>query len=205
MKERPILFSTPMVAALLEGRKTQARRIIKDVDALTTTIDRYNKTGNWIMWYDRKVIRQFRSKYNNGDVLWVRETFIPPMKYGTINRYIYKANEDLDCFKGYWKSSIFMPKAVCRIKLLVKNIRVERLQDISEVDALEEGISSFTKDNVGFKFGLEGWHWSYQTGFPFMCSDAKLAYSNLWESINGKGSWDKNPWVWVIEFEPIKK
>ncbi len=185
---KPILFSTPMVQAILRGEKTQTRRIIKPQPD-----SRGLRTINVLFedWHGKEV----KPKYEIGDILWVRETFIPPLAYGTVNSYIYKATQDLDCFRGRWKPSIFMSKEACRIFLKLTNIRVERLNDISENDSLMEGIQAFTKDNSLFKHGLDGWEWQSMPKY------AKEAYKMLWEKINGKGSWDLNPFVWAYDFE----
>jgi hypothetical protein len=184
--ERPILFSTPMVQSILDGRKTQTRRIIKKQP---------HGAGEWIMrginWLFPNVNPYINLKCPYGqisDVLWVRETFFDAGGY-----FIYKANcpEDYEIVK--WKPSIFMPKEACRIKLLIKDIRVERLQDISEKDAIAEGIEMNNKPHTG-------WYWMkdvYSTDY------APLAYEKLWNKINGKDSWSKNPWVWVIEFNKL--
>ena len=143
-------MSGPMVRAILEGRKTQTRRKI---------------TKN----------RPFPSG-NEGDVLWVRETWRPTMHPFPIGpRWDYRATAEEDGvpLEGPWKPSIFMPRETCRIRLMVEAVRVERLQDISVMDAIAEGVES------------------------------RDSYKTSWESINGKGSWDKNPWVWVIKFRRL--
>ena len=209
MKEKPILFSTPMVQAILDGRKTQTRRIVKNIPSVCYSVSvsedgtylrgvSDNGSALWIIECPSKI----------GDILWVRETWWHNREtWGDSEVFLYKADfpidgyDHVDAYK--WKPSIFMPKDACRLKLRVTDISVERLQCIDESEALAEGITSFTKDGVGFKFGLDGWNWSYRDKSPFMCSNAVLAYSELWESINGSGAWDKNPWVWVITFERI--
>lgn len=211
MKERPILFSTPMVKAILKGEKTQTRRVVKPQGAILT--DEIARSLN-IQPPSTENMPVIPCPYGQiGDVLWVRETWIdlqktPVMGAGSEKyyglKYWYRADNTKEMeIAGNYKPSIFMPKEACRIRLKITDIRVERLSDIDESDALNEGIGSFTKDGVGFKFGLDGWNWSCQNGHPFMCSNAALAYSELWESINGKGSWDKNPFVWVVTFERI--
>lgn len=212
--ERPILFSTPMIQAILAGTKTQTRRIVKDVDALTTAIDRYNKTGNWTMWYDRKVIRQIRSKYNTGDILWVRETFIDLQKTPVEGagsekykglKYWYRADNARDMeVAGRYKPSIFMPKVACRIKLLIKNIGVERLNDISKGDAIAEGITELLQSAVQLiQDGRQFFDYSNKPELFNEGLSAKESYKSLWESINGKDSWDKNPWIWKITFDKL--
>jgi hypothetical protein len=189
---KPILFSTPMVQAILRDEKTQTRRIMQEQPPYQLlscgTSGRY--------WADNPEdlrAKYFRCKYEIGDILWVRETFqiLPP------NMVFYKADcydrKDIEYWK--WKPSIFMPKEACRIFLKLTNIRVERLNDISENDSLMEGIRAFTKDNSLFKHGLDGWEWQSMPKY------AKEAYRMLWDKINGKGSWNLNPFVWVYDFE----
>lgn len=212
MKEKPILFSAPMVRAILDGSKTMTRRVVKvkDVAEYMGCCDEtwhFKPEHNGKHLFDTKDGEIFSlSPYGQpGDQLWVRETWAYRLDY---SRIYYRADQNLAAefnrLDDKWKPSIFMPRKHSRIDLLIKLVRVERLNDIDELDATHEGIKSFTKDGVGFKFGLEGWNWSCQNGHPFMCSNPVLAFSELWESINGKGSWDANPYVWVIEFERIK-
>ena len=203
MKTRGILFSTEMVKAILEGRKTQTRREVKeaigwDQSFRVVPIKEEHKDG--IQRYEMRSgtlysLPWFKCPYGQvGDVLYVRETWqhtrelnINPEdeNYG----YVYKADDqpwkDIEGWK--WKPSLFMPKEAARIFLRIKLIRVERLQDISENDAVAEGIDfvEFEDESI--------------VSFPVN------AYANLWDSINGNGSWKNNPWVWVIEFEMISK
>lgn len=208
MKEYPILFSTPMVQAILAGRKTQTRRIVKKQPV-------YDQDSGYKYWdnlmfdiHDDVLETMYMPDHcpygEVGSTLWVRETFIPPMKYGTINRYIYKAEEDLDCFKGHWKPSIFMPKETCRIKLEITNIRVERIRDISEGDAIAEGIVQLNQSLS--QLLLDGIQYLDYSKRPELFNDglaAKESYKSLWEKINGKDSWSINSWVWVIEFKKL--
>lgn len=179
---RPILFSTPMVQAILKGRKTQTRRIIKP-QPLRQLFD-----VNMGYWSEEPAdLKQpyIKSKYKVGDIMWVRETF-------AIKKPI-DAEQDWESFgyksDGYelmpdekWKPSIFMPKEACRIFLEVKHVRVERLMDISEDDAIREGIANGA----------------------YAVSPVS-SFRKLWQSINGKDSWDKNPWVWVYEFKRVDR
>lgn len=187
MKERPILFSTEMVKAILEGRKTQTRRVVKKQP---------HGAGEWVRqlasWLFPNVNPYIKLKcpYGQpGDRLWVRETFLVERSQHK-DFYEYKADYS-NTFAGdvCWKPSIFMPREACRILLEVTDVRVERLQDISEEDAIAEGISlpNYAEQAIKDIF------------FP----EPSAIYSELWESINGKGSWDKNPWVWVIEFKKV--
>ena len=176
-KLKPILLSTPMVQAILEGNKTVTRRIIKT-------------DGSPI-----------KAKYEIGDVLWVRETFIDESDFGESPNYVYKADcPNYQMVSGAkWKPSIFMPREVCRLFLKITNIRVERLQEITEDDAEKEGIKEFTKDGVLCKYGLDRWQWADMPKTP------KEAFKVLLESINGINNWESNPFVWVIEFERTDK
>jgi len=205
-KERPILFSAPMVRAILEGRKTQTRRVIKPQpndselsdDVLPATTYGYawrdDGDGVWHCPYGAP-----------GDRLWVRETFIhEPADYcweASVSipcrpaSTVYRADVE-DPRGGRWTPSIHMPRALSRIDLEVTGVRVERLQDISEADAMAEGI-----DRVGERFkGYMPLH----TGEQYDPALAKTSFSQLWESINGDRSWADNPFVWVIEFKRIK-
>lgn len=191
MKERPILFSTPMVQAILEGRKTQTRRVVKQKHLPFVE----NLLGGFLngKWNQRPL--PYGKK---GDHLWVRETFtkIEP------NILLYRADEMFDGmeagdFGWSWKPSIFMPRAASRITLEVTNVRVERLQDISEADAVAEGIEKL--GNI-----LLWTYKNYSDAPKNRQLSAVESYQTLWESINGAGSWNLNPWVWVVEFRRIK-
>lgn len=197
MKIKPILFSTDMVKAILDKTKTQTRRIIKPT----------SKGEKVYYSNDNKCPMEFREgfggyelkpKYNIGDVIWVRETW--QYSDDLENPYLYKQKYNDEHLPEYhnrvkWKPSIFMPKEACRIFLKVKNVRVEKLQDISEQDAIFEGI--FVGD------GLEQYK-NYGKGYKWKNSAIDSFYS-LWESINGKESWDENPYVWVYDFEITDK
>ena len=202
MKEKPILFSTPMVQAILDGRKTQTRRIIKpqpeSVDHVSHKTIPYNGSPEFLL-------SNLKCPYGQiGDMLWVRETWWHNREtWGDSEVFLYRADfpidgyDHVDAYK--WKPSIFMPKDVCRIKLRITDIRVERLQDISEEGAIAEGVGSGFQMNAGYP--------DYEHIVNGVCTitqdTAKMSYWSLWDSINGKGSWDKNPWVWVITFERI--
>lgn len=210
MKIKPILFSTPMVRAILDGRKTQTRRVIKTQPIRNDCPIIPSEEWGFVQ---RKQIQESPARYEiyqswkcpygqPGDVLWVRETWQPSSSGVYVH---FKADwADEDAGKG-WKPSIHMPKSAARIFLQITNVRVERLKDISDEDAKQEGIQEFTKDGVGFKYGLDGWNWSCMSGSPFMCRNREFAFEELWKSINGEQSWDENPWVWVVEFKIIEK
>lgn len=178
MKERPTLFSGPMVRAILEGRKTQTRRAVKF---------QWCGSGEALM-HQATFDPAYKCPYGQpGDRLWVRETFRSKQQCGETIDWTYRA--DCPALTEYlfpWKPSIYMPRRASRITLEIMSVRGERLQDISEEDAKAEGCE-----------------WS-QWSFPNSTRPGKSAYRALWESINGPGSWDQNPWVWVIEFKEVK-
>jgi len=172
-KERPILFSTPMVQAILEGRKTQTRRI--------------------------------KYKCEVGDVLWVREMFaVTGIKGSEAKALVYRADfpDKLKvCTWIKWKPSIHMPSAAARIFLLVKAVRMERLQDICEVDAIKEGAEPDRCESISTCY-----NYNHNNGC-FGCNEIyRTAFAKLWNSLNDKRgySWESNPMVKVIEFERIE-
>jgi hypothetical protein len=205
MKEKPILFSSSMVQAILAGRKTQTRRIMKtqpDLRGPRCTNVHFED------WHGREL----KFPYGwVGDILWVRETWRPStnsMPIGWPYDYRATAKEDGVPEEGPWKPSIFMPKDACRIKLFISDIRAERLQDISEVDAINEGTLSMSSDWIGLQFPsykslLDKWEKGDKKTAPPIGPSPRARYYALWESINGSGSWDKNPWVWVIGFRKM--
>lgn len=245
MKTKPILFSTQMVKAILEGRKTQTRRIIKPQPSKQLF------DANMGYWSEEpKNLKQpyLKAKYQVGDILWVRETWkvgswndfdekvafdykaYPDLKntpwvyYNDYDRFLellskclceldglgiepivdednemfyYKWEAGQSPFK--WKPSIHMPREAARIFLKVTGVRVERLQDISEEDAIAEGIERIAD------YGTTGYKLYTQPDAAFSDIDAKWSFESLWHSINGEESWNENPFVWVYDFERIEK
>jgi hypothetical protein len=203
VKERPILFSGSMVRAILEGRKWQTRRVVKGAAGSFWDHKGWRPvvTCGRILEWETTNSRGARGVFGAGaprpscpygapgDRLWVRETWAPlvggPCEPG--NPVMYKATEP-EADKWTWRPSIFMPRWASRITLEVTGVRVERLQEISRQDAKAEGLWPSPHN------GLE-----MVNGRPY--GNAQLAFRALWESINGQGSWDANPWVWVIEFQ----
>lgn len=212
MKERPILFSGPMVRAILDGRKTQTRRIVKPAPSTDTTEILHSEGCEWREWFPldgnmHPKSWQIRCPYGQkGDQLWVKENFHlgeyvkGPNAQGAAIAY---AEGKTTCFRHMtdaemercrlkpdprpWAESrtipsIHMPRWAGRVTLEITAIRVERLQDISEVDAKAEGI-----DIPADSYEGKGW----------------MAFKALWLSINGRESWDANPFVWVVEFQRI--
>ena len=198
MKERPILFSGEMVRAIHAGWKTQTRRVIKNADGENGSF--WNHPGWHPFVEDGKITKwEFFSPGGNreisagapcptcpygkpGDRLWVKETHLP-----TAHGTFYRADIDpmeaagIGGMYGGWKPSIFMPRKLSRITLEIKYIRAERLQDITRGACMAEGCP-FTNMRT---------------------NDPQKWYADLWESINGKGSWQLNPWVWVVEFKQL--
>lgn len=222
MKERPIIFSTPMVQAILQGRKTMTRRVIKSKTGLFQVSKANYEPDAAHFYHDRSVsmldenerdVGTLFCPYGNpGDRLWVRETWnygdpndlvpgeITGDKCGFIGQidgrevewvWVYKAScPEVHPIKGElnWKPSIYMPRSASRILLEIINVRVERVQDISEDDAIMEGAEMAMFEAVNPDFSTN----SYKNGFM-----------KIWTNINGNESWNANPWVWVIEFKKI--
>ena len=174
--EKPILFSTEMVRAILDGRKTQTRRVVKP--------SVLEKGTNWF-WNPNENI--CLAQYRKGDVLWVRETWAKD------DTYYYKADGSCGSRCGKWKPSIHMPKAAARIWLEVTDVRVERLQEITGQDALKEGLNSHVHPQA-FYFDC-----NQREMFE------NLWNSTIKKSDLDRYGWDANPWAWVIEFERCEK
>jgi len=204
MRERPILFSGAMVRAILEGRKTQTRRAIKPQPEMLDSGDcRVRVNRDWhtgpVDYLILDVMPRFACPYGQpGDRLWVRETF----GYRDDGKLYFRADQTLGQFNvERWRPSIHMPRRVSRITLEITDVRVERLQNISEEDAVVEGLDAllYVSDGLGNWVPPDGE--TLSSTYP----SAKHWFSCLWESINGPGSWSANPWVWVVEFKRIEK
>lgn len=184
MSERPILFSAPMVLALLDGTKTQTRRIANKPVRHPDLGNIYTPGALVLEREPQHVIERACPYGQPGDRLWVRETWAP-----MTNGFAYGADPVWNASPdGKWRPSIHMPRAACRLELEITGVRVERLQDISESDALAEGTPS---DLMPIDVSR----------MPYPSSIEAGKYAALWEQINGPGSWDANPWVWVVEFK----
>lgn len=186
MKERPILFSGEMVRAILDGRKTQTRRVVKPQPNLLRWCP--IQSGRYDGWDDEHG-NPYPCPYGvPGDQLWVRETCLihcKPRRLEPKGEVVYKADfPDEATAEPGWNPSIFMPRWASRIQLEITNIRVERVQNISIPDAVAEGIRVITDPE---------------------CPEPDERYRVLWDTINAKRgySWETNPWVWVIEFKRI--
>lgn len=177
MTDRPILFSAPMVLALVDGRKTQTRRVLKgDLFEDGWTDDYVFDDGNR-EWRDNLV------RYKVGDRLWIREAWAkkPNGEFGYIAGSTASKEEIKD--NGYrLMSSIHLPRKLSRLTLIVTDVRVQRLQDIREADAMDEGAEAILVPPDG---GSD----------PHV-----VGFCKLWDSIHGEGAWDRNPWVVALTF-----
>ncbi|MFM9270910.1 hypothetical protein ACJ7V3_11685 [Halomonas elongata] len=225
MKERPILFSDEMVRALLDGRKTQTRRILKEqppegcgaiegpaMFAPTVFVrgaehpgaevfGAFSEDGEW----------SIKCPYGQpGDRLWVRETTIRVEEHGYVGP-IYRASEngaaildhglapapgdavEVEPYELRLRPSIHMPRSMARLLLEVTAVRVQRLQDIGDSDAAMEGVEEQGYDWIDYLHRDEA----------HVALSARASFSTLWDSINGRGSWNANPWVWVVEFQRV--
>lgn len=214
MEEHPVFFTGPMINAILAGRKTQTRRVMKPQPNAVHGGEPYWHIGGYRAWEYRETEDILRKGGNPlpcpygkpGDRLWVREATyakpLPNILTGEATDSIgaaYAADDEpvLDP-KGFelawWYSkavcpSIHMPRWASRILLKVTSVRVERLQDISHDDAVAEGI-----EPKEFGFSVPG---------DSIVHGAREAYCALWDQINGTGSWAANPWVWCVSFRRV--
>jgi hypothetical protein len=213
VKERPVLFSAPMVRALLEGRKTQTRRLVKfahaaEVDAWADCGDGLWEVGFHAGGGSVAGMGRIRCPYGlAGDLLWVRETWAAPnedVRDEVVYRADFPAGSEADeravkrmarTVMVPWKPSIHMPRWASRITLEVTDVRVQRLQDISRDDAISEGFTADPMPGVLIRDGKKE-----PTTVSFF--DPLAWYAHLWDAINGSGSWKANPWVWAISFKP---
>lgn len=192
-KERPILFSGAMVRAILEGRKTQTRRVIKPQPAAVWTEARMENGVACFGAPHVKGISVLPCPYGTtGDRLWVRETWAVWGQFRDGPGYCYRA--DGNQHGVTWKPSIHMARRVSRITLEVTGVRVERIQDISEADAQREGWDLSNLDPM-------------QTYDPVSMRKAREWFAGLWDHINGPRGygWQANPWVWVVEFRRVEQ
>ena len=196
----PILFNTEMVRAILEGRKTVTRRVIKSKDIINSWD--CEADGTPIAYVDQATGDSFSPTvacpHQPGDILYVRETWYyetfyedtdndPDLPSGKRSwRYVYKAdNPNYPVIPGHWRPSIHMPREAARIFLRVTGVQIERLQDITEAQAEAEGVDQYPFTAIG-------------------------KFCDLWDSTikpadRALYGWTANPWVWVIEFERTEK
>ena len=217
MKERPIIFSAPMVRAILNGRKTQTRRVVQLTDS-----GRVKEPGSPRNWHLDDPEAVLACPYGvPGNRLWVRERWqlVDPLEVAEERRgsrapftgcqgpraipwvAAYRADGDLSHPANgapiVWRSPVHMPRWASRITLEIVSVRVERLQEISAKDVLAEGALEFDGPTTFIHDGSQAIY------FPSM-GYAQIAFCDLWDSINAKRApWGSNPWVWVIEFRRI--
>jgi hypothetical protein len=205
MKEHPILFSTPMVTAILQGRKTMTRRIIDPQPEsgkypLSELDGFYWKNKFYLPKYERKDISLVdNSKFGQpGDLLWVRESFS-----FYLDAILYKADEP-HVFKNVkYKPSIFMRKNYSRIWLQIEEIRAERLQDISEEDAINEGIERIGGNAYKMYSDCFSQYPKPKDDGVRVSFSSRYSFATLWAKINGPESWIQNPYVWVVKFKVL--
>lgn len=199
IRERPILFSAPMVRAILDGGKTQTRRVVKKMHV--PALGRPPADG--APWYAEP-----------GDRLWVRETYAlhhawdghPPTAGGSASKRVWHRADAPNAIdgRGRWRPSIHMPRWASRITLEVTSVRVERLQDITEEDARAEGVDWSRPEPYGEKWDDDDREDPREVGYPPAgASFARDNFRRLWSGINGPESWDANPWVWVVGFRLV--
>lgn len=225
MTERPILFSGAMVRAILEGRKTVTRRVVKPAPHGDLKWNQQILGKHVTNWTDD--LRLYECPYGQpGDRLWVRESLRYDPEYGHFfaaggrhgeTVYLCSLFDDKESQTGYSYDgllpersvpSIHLHRRYSRILLEVTDARVERLQDISEEQALAEGLARVTKDGALFKHGIperDGLPGTADSAWPWQEweADPRKAFAKLWTGINGTESWDANPWVWVVEFKRV--
>lgn len=186
-RERPIIFSSPMVRAILDGRKTQTRRQIKPQPV---EID-----GRILAWrgglFQPKALPENSNIFQHcpygvvGDRLWVRETWAS-LSAGNRPPFVYRADGDGERVRvdAPWRPSIHMPRWASRITLEITDVRVQRLQEISDEDARAEG-------------------WPGNPEPPYGCHHPRLWFRNLWKDIHDCGAWERNDWVWALTFRRV--
>lgn len=220
MADRPILFSAPMIRALLSSSKTQTRRVIKatkgaPIEALKPfdpdVTGAPNDPLSWGIPFGEDgachmslgAWPEMWCRFGIGDRLWVRENFaICPKSAWALPKTVapddadmaayYQADFDR-CGRPRWKPSIHMPRWASRLTLIVTDVRVQRLQDISEVDAVAEGVAPFR--DTGAYISPKHPDGKWRAG-----DNAYTMYRDLWNAINGPDAWEANPWVSAISF-----
>ena len=235
-QERGMIFNGEMVCAILDGRKTQTRRIVKGVDGAVSFNLEWDIHNNeiFVVLGERDhtglnpILGAISCPFGVvGDRIWVRETFQGPLvseelfeeyranpeKFETPQYCEYAADGgakpeycDLDDnLRHGWRPSIHMPRWASRILLEITSVRVESLNDISEIDANHEGMM-FTDYGVG-RFGQQrpGYCWKPTKHTDECLPNARMAFANVWESLYGDYTWRANPWVWVIEFKRVQE
>lgn len=215
MKERPILFSGPMVRALLDGSKTQTRRVCKPAANLSAVVEvpdpaERGQVYNGSHFGDEDGEVQFACPYGGrGDRLWVRESFSGPHHREHSPPRDWHSMDEIHCWAdgnpeaGDWtkpRPGMFMPRWASRITLEVVSVRVERLQAISEADAIAEGIEQRPCAVPNTRLWR---NYDPSNGWTPSVAIPQNSYRSLWEVINGADAWAPNPWVWAVEFRRL--
>lgn len=186
-----ICFKEPLFHATVRGSKTQTRRIMKP------------QPDDGQIWNSILGL-EIKPRYKKGELLYLKEPYLDDLsmkktfyKYrkSDLNELMKEYPEMNPDARGFWRNKLFMPQSEARYFIKITDVRVERLQEITEEDCIKEGIESFTKDERVFKYGLEGWVWSDMPRSPIE------AYAALIDQINGKGTWESNPFVFVYDYE----
>lgn len=232
--EKPILFSAPMARAILDGRKTMTRRVLKPQPSMPFNAIFYYPGEGWFTGDGLDGARnapRLRVPYAVGDTLWVRERFLPdapetgagwddeglsfvewdgcgrrldgvPKIYRKPEYCIFAADPKWSSATDWkWRPSIHMPRWASRLTLRVTAVKVERLQDISEADARAEGCGDAAHPDMAALFSEAPG--AYAAHMATGGIDPVTLFEILWESINGPGSWDANPWVASYSFERV--
>lgn len=215
LKERPILFSAPMVRALLAGTKTQTRRVVKLASLKPSRSAPYEweltECNGDVTCYTAAQLVEKKCPYGRpGDRLWVREAFAlapacsdPDPDFEDDWHVVYRASESDPDAKWIgedgiavspWKPSIHMPRWASRITLAITEVRVQRLHDLTEEEARAEGVERHDDDGVTYYGPLNNGH-----------ACARVEFERLWNEINGADSWVANPWVWAISFKRVEE
>lgn len=243
MRERPILFSGPMVRAILDGRKTQTRRVMNPQPEATDHLA--NGFAGVPCWRWIAGSRRDPAEYywrasetppplshcpygEPGDRLWVRESWAAANIATDVVEVRYQAHENASYSEmaeqvpvariakmpritwPKWRPSIHMPRWACRLVLEVVSVRIERLNHCSEPDAKAEGLYAWEYQDCdgdprldGRLYAASAFHWREPVDEHDGFGSPINAYRDLWDRINGAGAWDKNPWVWVVEFKRV--
>jgi len=218
MRERPILFNGAMVRAILAGEKTQTRRLCKDmnawVDQSCREVRHVNGVPHHFLIGAQAPIEQLRCPFGQpGDRLWVRETTVNVEKHGyrgpvhleseegyaTLQGGLAPAPDDMTEVEPHeitLRPSIHMLRSMCRLFLEITDVRVERLQAISEADAVAEGATADVLPEIRLRHGHP------RAAKPMVYEDSREIFADLWDSTGG--DWNANPWVWAITFKRIE-
>lgn len=222
MKERPILFSGPMVRALLDGRKTQTRRLVKPQPQEGGLRPGWHVTVGGVNYpidpraSSRRNLADACPFGSPGDRLWVRETFSAWSggggehgEWDEVDGVLYGSESiefaaDGKCRPVRWRPSIHMPRWASRITLELTAVRIEPLQAISSEDAKAEGARRFDELPSLSPYGSDPrWSMEDPPGVDHCLGSPQMAFANLWIKLNGQDGWDSNPWVWVLEFKRV--